>query len=197
MKNLAQNTAAVKNVLTVAQNDFINHIGAVKMPRFIAINGYQNKEGAVSNYVVNINCKHGNKVKKDIGQLKAIIKAIPKMPETALEYMAANILLQAFIDNGNKETASVQSLVQSDLYENINGSVQRHKETGEYYIKGYLISRTVLVAVQKKVVNSKPLTVAKDKLRRNLRTEKYVRFKFSLENFSVTLQGNTLVLVAN
>jgi len=196
MKNLAQ-TAAVKNVLTLAQLDFINHIGAVKMPRFIAINGYQNKEGAVSNYVININHKYGTKVKKDIGQLKAVIKAMPKTPETALEYMAATILLEAFIANGNKETASVQSLVQNELYEKINGSVQRHKETGEYYLHGYLVSRTVIVAVQKKVVSSKPLTVAKDILRRDLRTEKYVRFKFSLENFSVTLQGSTLVLTAN
>lgn len=191
------NNTAQKVQMTVAQIEFCALIGATKMPRFVAVNGYTNKEGDVSNYVININHKYSNKVKKDVGQLRAVISSLPKTPETALKYMAANELLNAFIKNGNKETASAQSLAQSELYTHISGSIKTHNETGKHYLFGYCRSKVVIYRAERKPVNSRPLTIAKDAIRKTLRTSAYVNFGLDLSDFTVTLQGSTLVLTAN
>ncbi len=188
MQTVAQTT------VNVAQNQFIEMIGAVKMPRFVAINGYKNQKGDVSNYLIAINNKYGRKVTKDIGYLKALIKSLAKTPETALEYMAAAELLQSFTNNLSKETASAQSLAQTEAYETINGSIKRHTGTGVYYLKGFCRSKVVLVKGVHKEVKSRALTIAKDKIRKDLKTSAYVMFPLNFQNFEVKMEGNTLLL---
>ena len=189
-------TVNLKNALTVAQSEFIAQIGGIKMPRFVAINGYKNEKGDISDYLININHKYKNKVKKDVGQLKAQISSLPKTPETALEYMAATELLNSFLGNSDRATASAQSIAQRELYEVISGSIKRHTGTGKYYLFGYCKSKTVIYRAERKPVKSRELTISKDKIRKTLRTAAYVNFSLSLENFSVTLQGSTLILTA-
>lgn len=189
-------TNAKQNVLTVEQTEFISLIGSVKMPRFISILGYSNKEGDVSNYVININNKYSNKVKKDVGQLKQLLKDMPKDEANALAYMAATELLNSFLNNGNKETASAQSLAQSAAYTKVNGAIKQHNETGKHYIFGYVVSKQVISRAERKPVKSRALTIAKDAIRRTLRTSKYVNFSIDLANFGITVEGSTLVLKA-
>lgn len=186
-----------QNTLTAQQNEFLQVIGAVKMPRYISVKGYTNAHGDLTDYVVNINCKHSNKVKKDVGQLRSLLAELVETVDVEpLKIQAAKELLDAFKKNANPETASNQSIAQKEAYTHITGNIKRHNGTGVYYLFAYCQSKKVHYRAERKPVNSRPLTIEKDKIRKTLRTSKYVTFPIDFKSFSVGVNGNTLELVA-
>lgn len=72
-------------------------------------------------------------------------------------------------------------------YEKVERGVKRHKETGVYYIDGFVVSKTVLEEGEYKEVNSRPKTIAKRKIEKELPIGYYKQFKI----------GNAAVIKAN
>lgn len=180
----------------VALAQFLTLIGAGKMPKFVAVKGYENKEGAITDYVVNVKAKYSNKVLKDIASLKQYLETFNPETDSALHFQAASKMLEAFEKNQNPETASNGSIAQANAYTRINGAVKLHNENGKFYVYAYVVSRKVLQAAPAKPDKRRPLTIAQDELKRKLKlkTPKYCMFTISYGD-TFTVDGKTLTVV--
>lgn len=82
-----------------------------------------------------------------------------------------------------------------DVYINICNGIKKHKETGVFYLWGFVQQKTAIKPSVKtsKPVQSKPVTVEKDRIRRKLHTDSYRQFK--IDNIgTVKINNQTLVL---
>ncbi len=128
-------------------------------PTFVSIKNYQNNQGEISNYVINIGASYGNAKNKDTeflsepGNLAAIEfgSLAPYSEDARIALLTANL------------NPSNQSEAQTDTYTTICPNVRMHNDTGRIYIFGFKVSKTVLVEGVYPKVNSRPLTLAKEK----------------------------------
>jgi hypothetical protein len=82
--------------------------------------------------------------------------------------------------------------VKTDNFIHITNGLKQHTENDELYVYGMQVHKTVLSEGEYKEVNSKPLTVAKNTIRKNLRTSKYRQYKIGkAEQFKI--KGDTIV----
>ncbi len=67
---------------------------------------------------------------------------------------------------------------QKDAYEILANGVKKHKDSGDIFIYGISCRKTVLKKGEYKTVNSRPLTLAQNELKKalNLKTYKYRQF---------------------
>ena len=146
---------------------------------------YTNQKGETSQYVININVSYTNAVNKDIAALKNIttiqIEEIQSKNELfTTEMIQKNVatLLQSFIDNQNKETASNQSIAQQTAYINLTPCLKYNFESGLLYLHGAKVSKKVIVPIEYKPVNSRIDTLCKNTIKKvlNFSTEKYRLF---------------------
>jgi len=138
--------------------------------RFIALNNYENSHGEVSNYTIQLNTNYVNKVHKDIAKLE-VLKC-----ESEIAEKARISLLNSLQKNLNPETASAQSKAQKNAYYHVDKNVKINKTNGDIYINGMLIQKTVLINGVYPEVNSRPLTIEKNKIKKELLTSKYRQF---------------------
>lgn len=160
---------------------------------FVSVKNYTNKEGEVSNNLINVGIKYESAKQKDIAfltdlNIDEVIKDNNLKSEKTLLEQAKNELLAAF----NKPDEN-RSQGQINAYTNIFAGVKVHNETGVLYIYGYRENKTVLVKGEYKQVNSKPLTIAKNELRKLLRTGKFTQYALEVGN-TLKLNGETLEL---
>ena len=142
---------------------------------FIAVNDYTNSANEVSNNVINIGIKYENQKAKDIEFLKNLdIQSIP-FHSSLIDIEKARIaLIESFIKpNENRSNG------QKNAYYHINSAIKVHVESGEVMIYGYREQKKVLVEGEYKEVKSSSLTIAKNELRRLLKTNKFKYFKLS------------------
>jgi hypothetical protein len=156
---------------------------------FIAINGYENSNGEISDNTVNIGASYDNAKKKDIDTLKNvdIIELNAKSDKITLE-KARQELINSFIN-----PSKTRSQGQKNAYTIITDGLKVHNETGEVYIYGYCEKKTVKVEGVYPTVNSRPLTIAKKELKKlcNLRTNKFKQYKVK-EIGNLKVNGQTL-----
>jgi len=169
---------------------------------FVGIRGYENSKGEVSNHVIIANFNYGNAVAKDLAKLKGAtaedIENIAKgghSPELVKE--AISKMIASFEKNSDPETASNQSVAQKETYTKVTDCIKMHNETGELYIYAIGHSKQVLVPIEYKPVNSKPLTLAQNAVKKyfDLTTAKYRSFVVSEDKIdSVRITGDTITL---
>lgn len=159
----------VINTLESALNKSKNSI------TFIAINDYTNSANEVSNNVINIGIKYENQKNKDIEYLKNLdIQSIP-FKSSLIDIEKARIaLIESFLKpNVNRSNG------QKNAYYVINSAIKVHIESGEVMIYGYRENKKVLIEGTYKEVKSSSLTIAKNELRKLLKTNKFKYFKLS------------------
>ena len=156
---------------------------------FVSIRNYTNKSNEVSNNLVNVGASYQNAKAKDIETLENLntkehtFKSSPELIEEARkELIAAFISPDETRSNGQKEA-----------YTQILPGVKVHNETGVLYIYGYRESKTVITEGIYKEVKSKPLTIAKNELRKLLRTGKFTQYALEIGN-EIRANGTTLEL---
>jgi hypothetical protein len=167
---------------------------------FVGIRKYENSKGEVSNHVIIANFNYGNAVEKDLAKLKgatdADVENIAKggyAPELVKE--AISKMIASFEKNSDPETASNQSNAQKDTYTKVTDCIKMHNETGELYIYAIGHSKQVVVPIEYKPVNSKPLTLAQNAVKKyfDLTTAKYRSFVVSEDKIeSVKITGDTI-----
>ena len=165
---------------------------------------YTNQKGETSQYVININVSYTNAVNKDIAALKNItasqieeIKSKNELFTTEMIQKNVATLLQSFIDNQNKETASNQSIAQNTAYINITPCLKYNFESGLLYLHGAKISKKVIVPIEYKPVNSRVDTLCKNSIKKvlNFSTEKYRLFTITPDQLKrVKLNGTEWVI---
>jgi hypothetical protein len=172
---------------------------------FVGIKGYTSSTtGEVANHVVNANFSYGNAVEKDLKALNnatdADVQAIAEKYGFAPELIKTAIikLRDAFVKNQNPETASAQSVAQSDAYYPITNSIKLHIESGKIHIYALAVSKQVLVEGEYKSVNSRELTLCQNAVKKyfDFSTAKYRNFIVDPAQLSgVNINGEKFSLV--
>jgi hypothetical protein len=151
-------------------------------PTFISVKNYRNEQGEVSNYVINIGADYGTAKNADTETLKDAknfegVKGYSD--EARLALLTANL------------KPSNQSKAQTDAYTTICPNVRMHNETGRIYVFGFRISKTVLVEGVYPSVNSSPLTLAKEAIRKGLKAPKFRQYCLD-KLVEIRMKGETL-----
>jgi hypothetical protein len=184
----------MKNTITIPASvitptlDLLLSFSKSKGAKFIAVNGYVAKgSGELANHVVNLNVSYENAIAKDIEFLKALdVKTLnDKGLGKDLMEQARQALLGAFISPN-----VARSEGQKEAYTHICNGVKVHNKSGDIHIYAMAVSKKVLIAGTYKVVDSAPLTIAKDIVRKELKSTKYRQFKLS-NMLAATVNGET------
>jgi hypothetical protein len=156
---------------------------------FVSIRNYTNKQGETSNNLINVGASYAKAKQKDIEFLENLkasehtFKSTPELIETARVE-----LIKAFLNPDENRSQG-----QTDAYTNIVPGVKVHNETGVLYVYGYREQKTILKAGEYKEVKSAALTIAKNELRKLLRTGKFTQYALEIGN-EIKANGETLEL---
>lgn len=139
---------------------------------FFSIKSYTNKEGEVADHVFNVGASYANAKAKDIETLE-------NLDVTAHDWKSPMELIikarTALIESLKKPNETI-SEAQKDAYTVIVPGVKVHNESGLLYIYGMRTNKNVLVPGNYKTVNSRPDTIAKNELKKLLKTDKFRQF---------------------
>jgi hypothetical protein len=156
--------------------DFLRHLVNQKGAKFVAFKGYENKQGEISDITVNIGVSYGNAKERDTEKLRNASNFSHLKFEglTVASYaeQARIALLEA-----NIMPSVTKSQAQKDAYEVIVPNILKvHKETGALFVFGFVHSKTVVKEGEYKAVNSSPLTIAKNVIKKALDASKYRQY---------------------
>jgi len=151
------------------KEQFVQKFKAITGISFVNIRNYTNKEGEVADILININVSYNNSKAKDIEILKNL-----NLNDYVNETINLTLLEQAKIELINSLTApsETRSEGQINAYTHLCNNIKVHNETNELYITGMKIRKTIHTEGTYKEVKSKPLTIAKNILRKELTTSK-------------------------
>ncbi len=156
---------------------------------FVSIRNYTNTSGEIGNHLINVGMKYENAKKKDIETLENLNVSEYNFKSTPENIEAARVaLIAAFISPDQ-----ARSQGQLDAYTHIVSGVKVHNETGQIYVYGYREKKEVLKEGVYKTVKSAPLTIAKNELRKILRTGKFTNYALEMGN-TIRANGETLEL---
>ena len=183
--NLEINQKALKviNMLNQAVNKSITGVS------FVSIRNYKNASGEVSNNLINIGISYEKAKQKDIAFLENIdFSNYQFKSELSVLEQAKNELIASFIKpNENRSNGQI------DAYTPIVSGLKVHNETGLLYIYGYRENKTILIEGTYKSVNSSKLTIAKNELRKLLKTGKFTQYSIEIGN-EIRANGETIEL---
>lgn len=138
---------------------------------------YTNREGEVSTITVQYGVSVENLYRKDIAMLHNVI--IPEL-EAAGDQASADA---ARIILASREKSLTEGIGQRDDYTNretytvVCPGIKVHNVTGDIYLTGLVVSKTVEVPGTYKAVNHRPLTILKAAVERRLPSAKYRQYK--------------------
>lgn len=156
---------------------------------FVAIRNYTNKFGEVSDNLLNVGASYEKAKAKDVEFLENINFADYQFKsDLSLLDEARKELIAAFIKPDENRSNG-----QKDAYTHIVKGVKVHNETGVLYVYGYRENKKILKEGVYPTVKSRPLTIAKDELRKLLRTGKFTQYALEIGN-EVRANGETLEL---
>lgn len=156
---------------------------------FFRVTNYTNKNGEVANHKINVGARYDRAKAKDIEFLENLDVTTMTWKSSMVDILKAKTaLIEAF-----KNPDKARSEGQINAYTHICPSVKVHNETGLIYLYGLRVKKEVIVKGEYKTVNSSALTIAKDELRKLLKTGKFVNFSIAVGN-ELTGWGNTIVI---
>ena len=129
---------------------------------------------------------------QDIATIEALLPTL-----SGIDYDAAVEVLKSLQESLQVGIGNNSAYTCAGVYVQLEGaqSCDAHKETGALYILGESLSREVIEAGEpKKPVKSAPLTIAKNAVRRHLKSDKIRRFKLT-NVASAAIYGDKVVVV--
>lgn len=138
-------------------------------PSFVGVTYTAKESGEKSRFVLNLGTDYLNLVRKSLAQAKEVA-AETELEKTAKAEVVAsleNTLANAEVGRSN------DAYTKEGVYEPICKGIKAHKQDESFEVCGLVVSRKVLVAGVHKPVNSKPLTIAKNAIRKALPISKY------------------------
>jgi hypothetical protein len=144
---------------------------------FLTIRGYSNDHGEVADYSIIFHINYRSALERSLLQLESIV------PENDLEAQAKKELITSYKTSLEKmDTIPLEEAEENYTYfKDENGhpikGVKLHKENNTLYLYGLVVHKRVLIPGNYKEVKSRPLTLAKNKLKRDLSVNKFRQFK--------------------
>lgn len=153
---------------------------------FVSIKGYTNSYGEVSNNLVNVGASLTNAKKKDVETLQSL--DVTKLGGDSILLEKARVeLINSFLNpNENRSQGQI------DAYTIVAKGIKVHNVTGEIYIFGLRNSKTVIEQGVYPTVNSRPLTIAKNQLKKDLKSNKFTQYKLS-STATIKMNGEELI----
>jgi hypothetical protein len=148
---------------------------------------YNNEQNEKQHTTFNVGVDYDKAKQKDLEYLKNIdISTLDSSISADILTEATQSLINDFEKTISKEKVKTNNFI------HITNGLKFHTEKQELYVYGMQIKKTVLSEGEYKEDTRKPLTRAKDEIRKHLRTSKYRQYKIErAEQFKV--KGDTLV----
>lgn len=154
---------------------------------------YQSKTtGEVANYCINLGVDYIESLKNDLDAITTY------SPKDDLEKQAREDIIASLQKTIAPKTIEEQKeKEENDPYDHIGKGLKQHKDTGELYIWGFQQSKTQVEPPTKEIKpkNSKPLTIAKEKLKRDCKFKsiKFRQYILAKENIAgIVVNGEPL-----
>jgi phosphoribosylformylglycinamidine (FGAM) synthase PurS component len=168
-------------------NQVIELLSNVNKSTFVRLNNYENNKGEVSNYTIIANFSYGKAVDLDIEKLSKYT------PKNDSERLAKDSLLNSLIKNKDKETASNQSLAQTNAYVNVTNCIRLHIESNSLKMYCKAFSKEVVKPVEYKETKSNELTIAKNKLAKKLKLKHTQYRQFTINKINSIKTNGRLI----
>jgi len=169
-------------------------IAQIKGCQFASLTYLSKTDGSVARYTVNLGFSYHNLVEKSIEELALLM--VDMTPGT-LQYTAAEEVLASL----NKTVAAHARGEQNEDYTKkgqyipIRNGLNVNTTDNTIQLFGLLQSKVVLVEGVRKHVNSAPLTIAKNEIRKQLSVSKFREFALDSNNVAgVKVNGDTIEL---
>lgn len=152
-----------------------------KGAKFVSLRNNVNEYGEVTNYLINLHCDRAAAKQQDINFLTKKIEE--NQFENDIQRQAYVELLEGLVNpNPNRSKGQINA------FERIQGfPIEKSVKTGELYIVGQRVRKTVLVQGNYPPDTRKPLTKEKDKVRKQLKSAQIGRFKLGrIDNIRIS-----------
>jgi len=176
----------------------------IKGTSFVGVRDYQNTQGEVSNYTINVGFTYENVLTHDFTNLKnkqkevltilkksypiAVIKQAYSEVYNSLEKRLSDEQTKAELRAENDETIA-RSDAQINAYINLAKGVKLHKDTMQLHVFGLVVRKTILQPIEYKQTKSRELTIVKNKIKKlcEFKQDKYRTFIFNKSE--IKMQG--------
>lgn len=166
---------------TLEELQIVLESSKIESPQFISINNYENAQGEISNYIINLGVDYFKKKQEDTIVLSMMTPEYFDFPEELqpLATEAYNKVLLSFKKNSSndKSNRTTASKAQSDTYKYLCPNIKQHNETGDVYLTGFRVRKTVLVEGEYGEDRRGNMKKATDIITKHLSTSKYKIFK--------------------
>lgn len=150
----------------------------------------------LARYTINVGASYHSLVEKSLTELE-ILTEENKTTWDGIETLAAVEVTSSLNKTllAHAEGAQNEDYTKIGQYVPLGNGLSLNSKDGSLQLFGVLQSKVVLEPGEHKIVNSKPLTIAKNKLKKLLPIDKFREFCIDLNNLeSVRINGNTIEL---
>ena len=173
-----------------------NAITGIKACQFASLTYLSKKAGELARYTVNLGFSYHKLVEKSITELE-ILTASESPNWTDLQKQAAAEIMASFEKTLEAHKTGEQNpdYTKSGQYTPLGNGININSTDGTIQLFGLLQSKVTLVEGTWPVVNSRPLTIAKNEIRKHLSISKFREFAVDLGQVAqVKVNGDTLEL---
>jgi hypothetical protein len=164
-------------------NEFLN----IKGNKFVNLK-YRNKKGELSEYLLMVGVNLKNSYLKDIKKLERV------KPKDETEAQALSELLVS-MRTSVETNFNNPAYTKLDYYDHINKNVKVNDNN--FYLNAFVLNKKVIEPIEYPKVNSAPKTIAKNKLKKDLRVSKFREFILDLDNISkANLNGKRFEVIS-
>lgn len=186
MEKQIQVSEVAEKVISAIQKALSNTPTGVS---FCSVKNYTNEVGEVSDYIFNIGVSYDRAKQKDIEFLTNLDVTTTEWNCPMVDIIKAKQELITSLEKPNQ----ARSEGQKNAYTHIINGIKVHNETAEIYVYGMKVSKRVKQSADYGEDTRKPLTKAKDELRKLMKSAKYRQFIFKLDGMSVKASGEELL----
>ncbi len=171
--------------------------GKIELPQFVALHNYENKQGAVSNYLLNLGVHYGRTLERDLVMFNFLSINDYDIPAN-LQYVAQEAydeVHHSLMSNTDKniDNHTPMSRIKIEEYDHPSANIKVHKQTGVIYLTGMIVSKKVLVEGEYKERQSKDKTKVKNILTKNFSSNNYRQF-FIHKITSIKINGKHMTI---
>lgn len=176
-------------------SDFVSELAKLRSSAtFLSLMGYRNESSEVADYSIIFHISYENALRRSLMALEPIV------PDGTLEAQAKQELMDGYQKSLDKMAATPVEEIE-DAYTRFTDEdgtyikgIKLHTETNTLHLYGLVNAKRVIIPGQYKSSNKRPLTIAKDKLRRMVPVSLFRQFIIQPSRVdSISVEGLSLL----
>ena len=158
---------------------------------FLSLRGYRSESGELADYTLAFHMSYANALRRSIDAVEAHVPCDEIEAQAKGEVLASYRASLAKIEAGEDLTGDAYDRITVDG-EHVKG-IKYHRESGKLHLYGLLVRKATIEPGTYKASNKRPLTVAKDRLRKLGPVSRFRQFIVDPAHVSVVVvEGQTL-----